>query len=228
MSKEIYISGHVQQIQTLYKPIIENLSSYPTLKKQLKAFLSIAFDSYKAGELTYAIEFSNHHPNWLGKYEEIIAHKNHSWEDFELVIARGYGFKNWDEVTSNGNQSFDIDFENAITFLIHGDINELQSLIDNQPTVLQTKSIYGHRASLIHYIGSNGLEIWRQQVPMNLPSILRMLLNAGSHSDPKNKIYGNGSHLIDLIESSDHPNKTGFTKELVDILRDHKTNFTSA
>jgi len=219
MLKEIYISDHVKQIQALYKPIIENLSTYQTLKKQLKAFLVIAFDSYKAGDLMYAIEFSNHHPSWLGKYKQVIAHKNHSWADFELSIARAYGFKNWDEVISNGNQRFDKDFEQAITLLIHGDNIALEEILHHRPDLLHTKSIYGHQASLIHYVGSNGIEIWRQQVPKNLPLILKRLLNLGSHPNPENKIYGNGSDLIGLIESSDHPYKAGITKELVEILQ---------
>lgn len=219
MPCEIYISGHVQQIQRLYRPIINDLTSYPTLKKQLKGFLEIAYDSYKSGQNTFALEFSNYHPKWLGKYEEIINYENHSWEDFELVIARAYGFKNWDEVILHGNQSFDAQFEKAIDFVLSGKLEALKKLLSNNPGILQTKSIYGHQASLIHYVGSNGIEIWRQQVPNNLPSILKFLLDSGADPNSINKIYGTGSQLIDLIESSDHPFTAGLSQELIHILK---------
>ncbi len=68
------------------------------------------------------------------------------------------------------------DFEETVDALLSGDFKKFQEHIARQPSLARQHSRYGHGATLLHYAVSNGVELWRQQVPLNLPEMVRYLL----------------------------------------------------
>jgi hypothetical protein len=74
--------------------------------------------------------------------------------------------------------------------------------------------------TLLHYVGSNGVETYRQKVPLNLAEITRLLVDAGAHVNATANMYGGGSTALGLLVTSDHPAKAGVAAEVRRVLMD--------
>lgn len=134
-------------------------------------------------------------------------------EHARMALARGYHFEDWDRLAAWVENMMDKNseifiFENAVDLMVGGNIEELEKLIRAHPQLVRTRSTRSHHAMLIHYIGANGVEDYRQQSPQNAVEILRMLLNAGSELDPLADMYG-GSTPFGLVATSIWPAKAG-------------------
>jgi hypothetical protein len=58
------------------------------------------------------------------------------------------------------------------------------------------------------------VEIWRQQVPLNLPETVSYLLEEGANPGAKMKVYGGEYTAAELLLSSLHPRNAGIFEEL--------------
>ena len=113
----------------------------------------------------------------------------------------------------------DLNFELAIDHLLSGSLDELLLLlISNESKIIHSTSAFGHRASLIHYLGSNGVEMWRQVVPLNCIELLTFLVNSGSDPNALMNVYNGQYELKSLISSSAHPRRIGLDKKMIAIL----------
>src|SRR5947209_18207961 len=126
------------------------------------------------------------------------------------TIAREYGFADWSNVEARGANPSDPDFELAVDTLLRGDVEALRGLLSSDPSLVHRRSSFGHRSTLLHYVGSNGVETYRQRVPMNLAEIARLLVEAGADVNATADMYG-GSTALGLLVTSDHPAKAGVT-----------------
>lgn len=70
-------------------------------------------------------------------------------------------------------------FEAAVDALIAGDAPALQAMLRDDPKLIRTRSTRPHHATLLHYIGTNGVESERQKYPPNAVEMLKLLLAAG-------------------------------------------------
>ena len=86
------------------------------------------------------------------------------------------------------------------------------------PSLVHRRSSFGHRSTLLHYVGSNGVETYRQRVPMNLAEITRLLVEAGADVNATANMYGGGSTTLGLLVTSDHPAKAGVTGDVRKVL----------
>lgn len=217
--ENIYICEEVAKVRTLHRPILDNFLRYPTLLSQLSAFAEQLEDQFKQGNPAVSVELSNYHPSFLGKEASFILSQPLTTEDFRLTIAREYGFSNWQEVEKKRGISLNPIFETAVNALIHGDERELRGLLSAHPELVESHSEYGHKAGLIHYVGSNGVEIWRQVVPNNLVNLTQLLLDRGANPNMPSQIYGGANSALALVESSAHPWDAGIGKALVKTLK---------
>lgn len=209
-----YINNHVKQVRDLHQSILEQYRDYGQIQNLLEAFSSNLFEAFNTGKKAVAIEISNYHPLFIGcDYDEIHA-RAFSLEDARLTLAREFGFESWDSV----NGEVDPDFELAINLLLNGEKEQLQQLIQSNEQLLSQRSPFGHQATLLHYAGSNGVEIWRQIVPQNLPEIVKMLLAAGADRSATAHFYGGEYSTLELAATSAHPQAAGIKKELESIL----------
>jgi hypothetical protein len=138
--------------------------------------------------------------------------------DGQGVVARWYGFENWptlaefvEAVTEEGSSVWQ--FESAVEAIIAGDVTTLKRLLGGNPELIGARSTRAHHATLLHYVGANGVEGYRQKTPKNAVKVAEILLNAGAEVDADldygslRRIYPErtGSAPLGMVATSVHP-----------------------
>ncbi len=171
---------------------------------------------------------------WLPKNLSDSEIRNAPFElaDAQLTIARWYSFQGWpalaeyvQAVTREGSPVFQ--FESAVEAVITGDLATLESLLRGNPELVRSRSTRithfdppMHRATLLHYVGANGVEGYRQKTPLNAVEIAKTLLQAGADVDALADMYGGQYTTMSMLVSSCHPAKAGVQVALVETLLD--------
>ena len=99
----------------------------------------------------------------------------------------------------------------------------MKAQIRETPDLLRARSKYGHSATLLHYAGTNGVESYRQVVPLNLAEIVAFLITSGADQNSKANIYG-GSTPRELFESSKHSYESKVYEYVVGVFSKHGAN----
>ena len=111
-------------------------------------------------------------------------------------------------------------FERAADAVVNGDLDTLEQLLRERPRLATARSRRPHRCTLLHYLGANGFEGWRQKTPANAVDVIDRLIAAGS--DPNAVCYtyrgGPGEHTAGLLASSGHPRAAGLTLAMLSAL----------
>jgi hypothetical protein len=150
-----------------------------------------------------------------------LAADKFSLADAQFLIARDYGFESWPKFTkyiealSRGNTPIS-KFEQAVEAIVSGDAQTLGRLLGEDPKLTKARSQRMHNSTLLHYVGANGVEDYRQLTPQNAPEIAQILLDAGAEVDAMSESYG-GSTTLGLIATSIHPQQAGVQNELMDV-----------
>lgn len=144
--------------------------------------------------------------------------------DAQLTVARWYDFQDWQKLTEyvegvTGDRS-KLQFEAAVEAVIAGDLGTLQALLRENPELIRARSTRVHRATLLHYIGANGVEGHRQKTPQNAVAIAKCLLEAGAEVDSLADLYGEQCTTMTLLVSSCHPAEAGVQVPLAETLLD--------
>ena len=189
--------------------------SFLTIGQRLSWMSDVLFTSYEAQNPISCVEISNYHPTYLGKSNEELLSQNFDESTIRDTIANEHGFSSWSKVEEVGKSHINWDFEYAVNHLLAGDLIALKDKIDRQPALLSARSQYGHRASVLNYVGSNGVEFWRQQVPINLVAVTEYLLSTGIDSNQTFFIYGGEYDTKAMISSSAHPYAAGIADNLL-------------
>ncbi|MDE2699984.1 MAG: ankyrin repeat domain-containing protein [Gemmatimonadota bacterium] len=108
-------------------------------------------------------------------------------------------------------------FEKAVDAVISGDIETLKSLLEREPDLIRLRSSRAHRAMLIHYVASNGVEDERQSTPVNAVDVANVLIDAGAEIDATFLDGGSGTTPLVSLVTSFHPHKAGVAAELVSV-----------
>ncbi len=215
----IYISEGVGQVISLHQDLLERRLSFPSLYHELEAYALNLFDHFRRADERVIFEASNYHPDYIGASKERIMKSEMELEDFQLVIAREYGFTNWRAVKDCSTTSLNTTFEICVDDLLSGNAAKVKATLVEHPQLINMRSPYGHKAGLIHYLGSNGVELWRQVVPQNLVSLLKLLIDFNVDLSMQANIYGHNG-LLALLTSSDHPWKAGVAQEAIAVLKE--------
>lgn len=146
-------------------------------------------------------------------------------KEAQLAIAREHGFADWQRFTSHiheyARRGSDVaHFESAADAIVDGDADTLQALLDIDPELIRRRSTRVHEARLLHYVGANGFENWRQRSPKNAVEIAQILLRAGAEVDATAPMYGVATTL-GLVATSVHPLRAGVQIPLIHLLLDH-------
>lgn len=161
-----------------------------------------------------------------------IAAARFELDDAELTVARAYDFADWPalaqwvgEVECGGSVTR---FESAVESVISGDLARLRELVRSDPELVRARSTRRthfdppmHGATLLHYLGANGVEGNRQRTPPNAVEIARALLQAGAEPDALAGFYGWRCATLSLLVSSSHPAEAGLQVPLAELLLDH-------
>ena len=105
--------------------------------------------------------------------------------DARTIIARNHHFDGWAEFvqwhTLRATPGSPIArFEAAADAIADGDRDSLARWLRADPDLVRVRSMRRHHATLLHYVGANGIESFRQKTPANAVDIARLLLDAGA------------------------------------------------
>src|ERR1043166_7236866 len=109
-------------------------------------------------------------------------------------------------------------FELAVDAIVGGELEQLSELLRDDPALVHARSAREHRATLLHYVGANGVEDDRQKTPANIVAIAQLLLDRGAQVDATAHMYGGDATTLGLTATSIHPFKAGVLEPLIDLL----------
>lgn len=214
---KVYKHEIVQDLEAFYGDLLTNLDGYLAMKEHLEALAARMWEGVQAKNEAILSEISNYHWAHLGKSVTLLLEAQLSEDDCKKAIANEYGFRRWTEVQHMDNP-YNTAFEYTINAMLEGDFKAVKRAIAKKKELVNTKSSYGHRATLLHYAASNGVELWRQKVPQNLPDIVRYLVDQGANKKAKMNVYGGEYTAAELLPSSAHPREAGLIDQLSPLL----------
>jgi hypothetical protein len=178
-----------------------------------------------AGERDAAWRVRWEHPRFRDRPITEVEAASLGLPDAELVVAREQGFGTWEDLLSFSDRS-DRDqslarFERAVDAVVSGDVVTLRALLREDPSLVHARSARRHHATLLHYLGANGVEGYRQKTPPNAVEIMTILLEAGAAVDAVADLYDTQCATMGLLVSSTPPHEAGLQAALAETLLDH-------
>jgi hypothetical protein len=213
----VYVSEQVGEVERLHRDLLTDGVRRLPIRDQLDRQAHRILEGHKARDPAVVTHVTCWHPTLVCRPADEIMSAPFTLDDARQTIAREYGFADWSDVEGRGTEPPDPAFEFAVDTLLSGDVQMLRSLLTGDPSLVHRRSGFGHRATLLHYVGSNGVETYRQRVPMNLVEIARLLVEAGADVNARAGIYG-GSTALGLLVTSNHPARAGVTGDVVKVL----------
>src|SRR5262245_24526482 len=212
---------------------IESLAGAPSPRAVYKA----AADAVIAGDVRALERLLDEHPKLL-REEHAPAYvpsgpgPHYGKLDARTIIAREQRFENWDEyeafLRARGDESSQVArFETAVEAVITGDVTLLAQLLEADPTLIHTRSLRTHHSQLLHYIGANGIEGFRQKTPNNAVAVLELLLDSGAEINAEAGMYG-GTTTLGLVATSIHPQLAGVQDALIATLLERGATFANS
>jgi ankyrin repeat protein len=182
-------------------------------------------DALKSGDGAAELRFKWEHPRFRGKPLADVKDAPLDIADAEVVVAHEYAFDDWaalakftDAVRRDGAI---VRFEAAVEAVVSGDATSLRSMLREHPELVRVRSTRRHHATLLHYIGANGVEGGRQRTPANAVEIAKILLDAGAEVDALADMYDEKCTTMSMLVSSWHPFEAGLQIALAETLLDY-------
>jgi ankyrin repeat protein len=176
----------------------------------------------QAGNEDAAWKFKWMHPRYRGKHVSTVKSADLTLADAQLVVALNYAFASWDDLVNYANAIHDdgpmLRYEDAVEAIVTGDVQVLRSLITAHPELTRARSSRSHHATLLHYLGANGVEDVRQKTPANAVEIANILLGAGAEVDALADLYDSKCTTMSMLVSSSHPAEAGLQTQLAELL----------
>lgn len=181
------------------------------------------FDALESGDDATQWRFKWEHPRFRDKPLEDVRAATLDLADAQMVVAREYAFETWADLAAftaavKRDDSV-VRFETAVETIISGDVSALRSLLTAHPELVRARSNRRHHATLLHYIGANGVE--RQKTPPNAVEVAKILLDAGAEVDALADMYESKCTTMSMLVSSSHPHEAGLQIALVETLLDY-------
>ena len=214
----VYIPEIVQEIRSFYGRLLDLSHFDGKLFAHLNQLAERLYEGLQNGHEGALTELNNYNPQLLGIPIAELKERAFNLSIAQQTIASEYGFANWQDLIVQ-DPDYDPRFEEAVYFLLSGNIRALRESITKYPELLKARSPYGHGATLLHYVSNNGLEIWRQVVPANLPDIAQYLIDSGADKNATMAVYGGHHTAYFLAASSAHPYDAGIAEALRSVLR---------
>lgn len=214
----VYVCDQVREVERLHCDLLTDAVRRLPIRDQLDRQAHRIIEGHNAGDRAVVTQIRCWHPKLVCHSADEIMGSSFTLDDARQTIAREYGFADWSDVEARGATPPDQDFEIAVDALLRGDVETLRSLLADDPSLIHRRSSFGHHSTLLHYVGSNGVETYRQRVPMNLAEITRLLVEAGADVNAMANMYGGDSTTLDLLVTSDHPAKAGVVGDVRNVL----------
>jgi len=210
---KVYKPKTVVDLELFYGDLLLKVADYTSISDHLSVLSARMWEGVQENNGAVLNEISNYHWKHLGKNKAMLLAAKLTEEDCRQCIANEYGFRRWTEV-EHISSPYHMAFEAVINAMLEGNFDSVKSMISENNSLVNSKSPYGHKATLLHYAVSNGVELWRQKVPLNLPEIVGYLIAQGANRMAKMLVYGGEYTAAELLPSSAHPVNAGISKEL--------------
>jgi hypothetical protein len=218
---DVYVDPKVQKVRNLYADVFtESFYSLP-IRRQLELQADRLTEAHHDRDDAVCFQIGSWHPELIGRDDGRILGHSFGIDDGRTTIAREYGFKDWNDVDSVGDRRSNLKFEVAVNAMLSGNLSLLKGLIGETPDLTSARSRYGHGATLVHYAGSNGVESYRQVVPLNLAEIVEFLIARGADLTSKADIYG-GRTPRALFETSKHSYASNVHQDVIAIFNKYE------
>lgn len=215
-------------------PVLAPIEAYEAQAAELLRAL-------RAGDEEAQDVFRRHHPRFL---DPVVTWKPRALAEGELAgaaldddaarlaVARRHSFRDWGAlaalVTAVHDEASPVRaFELAVEAVVDGDVDALERLLAAEPALVRARSTRVtrwdppvHRATLLHYLAANGVEVHRQRSPANAVDVARCLLAAGAEPDALASMYGGEHATLAMLVSSTPPADAGVQVALIHVLVD--------
>jgi ankyrin repeat protein len=146
--------------------------------------------------------------------------------DARTIVARHHFFDRWEQFADFTARLKDASspvarFERAVDAVVTGDRPSLERSLRDHPDLVHARSARTHHSTLLHYVGANGVESWRQRTPRNAAEVATLLLESGADVDAAADMYHGGCTPLGLVATSIHPARAGLQHMLIDVLIAH-------
>jgi hypothetical protein len=212
---DVYIAPQVAAVGDLYHDL---LGTDRSTVEQLRLLAGRLADGHHARHPGAFVELANWHPGLVGSPAAELWSAALSEQDYLETVARGHGYPDWAAVVAAPTQPVPR-FERCVDALLAGDRSTVAMSIAADPDLVTARSHWGHRATLLHYLAANGVEIHRQRVPRNAADLARLLLDSGADVAAQAQMYGAGRTTLGMLLTSSHPAHAGVADELAEVLR---------
>jgi ankyrin repeat protein len=183
------------------------------------------FGAVKSGDEAAEWRFKWLHPRFRGLSVTDVRAATLDGTDAQRVVAHEYAFESWADLaqfTETVGRDGPVErFEAAVESVVAGDVATLQSLLREDPGLARARSTRRHHATLLHYIGANGVEGGRQKTPANAVEVAKTLLDAGAEVDALADLYDHQCTTLSMLVSSCHPANAGLQVALAETLVDY-------
>jgi hypothetical protein len=179
-NQPVYVSDQVREVERPHRDLLTDSVRRLPIRDQLDRQAHRIVEAHKAGDRAVVTHITCWHPTLVCHSADHIMNSHFTLDDARQTVAREYGFADWSDLAAQGANPPDLAFETAVDTLLTGDAEKLRALLDSDPSLVHRRSSFGHRSTFLHYVGSNGVETYRQRVPMNLAELTRLLIEAGA------------------------------------------------
>jgi Ankyrin repeats (3 copies) len=181
------------------------------------------FKAFSEGDGAAALRYKWEHPRFKGKtiadVEEARATLDLS--DAQMVVAQQQSFNSWDELVAFTNDPTVTRFEEAVDAVVAGDIDKLRAFLADDPSLVHARSKRRHHCTLLHYLGANGVEGFRQKTPPNAVEVMKLLLDSGAEPNALADLYDTKCTTMSMVVTSSHPAEAGLQIALAETLLDY-------
>ncbi|QGJ70876.1 Hypothetical protein PBC10988_25750 [Planctomycetales bacterium 10988] len=215
---EVYANPEVQEVISLHEDLFTDEFRRLSVCEQLERQAQRIVEAHMAGNSAVATHVTCWHPELVGYSVDDIMSRELTLNDARETIAREYGFDDWANAEAQGSEPPNPEFEETVDAILAGDVASLQTVLEQRPSLVHERSSFGHRSTLLHYVGCNGVETYRQVVPLKLAQVAQTLLDAGADVNATAEMYGGNCTTIALLITSAFPAEAGVADEVVKVL----------
>ncbi|MCA8997067.1 MAG: hypothetical protein KDA80_08775 [Planctomycetaceae bacterium] len=217
LSPRVYVHSKIARVIRLFEDLSNSHTIRFPIHQQLDRRAHRLKEAHTQGNEAVVPIITSWHPTLSGATPDMVLGGPFSLCDSRETVAREHGYSNWEAALSQGTIPPNRDFELAVDVLLSGDIDHLRQLLRRDGSLAHRRSRFGHEATLLHYLGANGVETERQVVPLNSAVLAKLLIDTGSNVNATAKVYGESTPL-ELLMTSQFPAEAGVRDDVRDIL----------
>lgn len=214
----VYIAPEIAEMMALHPYLRDPAFLTMPVREQVMQQAATLWAAHRAGDRRVRVQIMSWWPAAAGQALDAVMAAPFGEADARATLSREYGYPGWAAVEALGDAAPDRRFEQTVETMLEGALAELAARLAEAPDLAWQRSEFGHRATLLHYLGANGVETHRQRVPLNAVEIARTLIAAGASKTAEAGMYGGGQTPLSLARTSAHPHKAGLAEDLTRIL----------